>query len=95
MKEVTLDEDEILVSYDVKNLFTNIPVSKISRNMDKRLLADVTLSERTTMDVATIIDLLRFCLTSTSFRYDNQHYKQLDGLAMGSPVSPVMADIFM
>ena len=23
------------------------------------------------------------------------HYKQLDGMAMGSPVSPVVADIFM
>ena len=95
MKEVTLDEDEILVSYDVKNLFTNIPVAESVEICNKRLLADVTLSERTTMDVATIIDLLRFCLTSTSFRYDNQHYKQLDGLAIGSPVSPVMADIFM
>ena len=23
------------------------------------------------------------------------HYKQLDGVAMGSPISPVVADIFM
>ena len=29
------------------------------------------------------------------FQYKETHYKQLDGVAMGSPVSPVIADIFM
>ena len=43
----------------------------------------------------TITQLLRFCLTSMAFQYRGQHYKQLDGVAMGSPVSPIIADIFM
>ena len=47
------------------------------------------------MDVDTIIRLLKFCLTTTVFQYRGTHYQQLDGLAMGSPVSPVIADIFM
>ena len=42
-----------------------------------------------------IIQLLRFCLTSTAFLYRGQHYKQPDYIAMGSPVSPIIADIFM
>ena len=46
-------------------------------------------------DMATIVRLLRFCLTSTSFLYRGQHYQQLDGVAIGSPVSPVITDIFM
>ena len=54
----------------------------------------MTLGERTTMNVSMIVNVVRFCLT-TSFRYDNQHYKQLDGVTMGSPVSTVVADIFM
>ena len=57
--------------------------------MDKRL------SERTQLDVPTIYQLLSFCLTSTAFQYRGQHNKQLDGVAMGSPVSPIIPNIFM
>ena len=32
---------------------------------------------------------------STAFQYENKHYKQLDDIAMCSPVSPVTADISM
>ena len=90
-----LMDDEVLVSYDVKSLFTNIPVEEAIIICERRLHADATLPKRTTMSVPIIISLLRFCLTSTSFRYNNQHYQQLDGVAMGSPVSPVVSDIFM
>ena len=47
------------------------------------------------MDVTTIVRLLRFRLTTTAFQFKGTHYQQLDGVAMGSPVSPVIADIFM
>ena len=50
------------------------------------------MSDRTTMDVDTIICLLRFCLSNTAFQYDNKHYRQ-EGVAMGSAVSPAVADI--
>ena len=39
--------------------------------------------------------LVRFCLNNTSFLYGSQPYQQLDVLAMGSPLSPAIADIFM
>ena len=85
----------MLVSYDVKSLFTSIPVEESIAICERRLRADASLADRTSLDVSTIITLLRFCLTSTCFLYNGTHYKQLDGVAMGSPVSPVIADIFM
>ena len=39
------------------------------------------------------MDLLNLCLTSTYFQYIGEHYKQLHGTAMGSPVSVVAAEI--
>ena len=90
-----LRDDEMLVSYNVKSLFTSIPVEESIQVWEKRLIVDNTLSERTQLDVPTIIQLLRFCLTSTAFQYRGQHYKQLDGVAIGSPVSPIIADIFI
>ena len=41
------------------------------------------------------MDLLNLCLTSTYFQYNGEHYKQLHGTAMGSPVSVVVAEIVM
>ena len=95
LDNIVLRDDEMLVSYDVKSLFTSIPVEESIQVCEKRLIVDKTFSERTQLDLPTIIQLLRFCLTSTAFQYRGQHYKQLDGVAMGSPVSPIIADIFM
>ena len=92
---VVLQDDEMLVSYDVKSLFTSIPVGESIDICERRLRDDDYLADRTGMDASTVVALLKFCLTSTSFQYDETYYKQLDGVAMGSPVSPVIADIFM
>ena len=85
----------VLVSYDVKSLFTNVPVNESLAICEKRLREDESLQDRTEMSVETIIKLLNFCLTSTTFVFKGQHYQQLDGVAMGSTVSPVIADLFM
>ena len=47
------------------------------------------------MSISHIINLLEFCLNSTSFVYQGQFYQQLEGAAMGSPLSPIVANIFM
>ena len=60
MEGVSLNEDETLVSFDVKSLFTSIPVEEAIKICEQRLKEDDTLSDRTTMDVDTIICLLRF-----------------------------------
>ncbi len=95
MEGIVMDESEMLVSYDVKSLFTSIPVEESIAICERKLREDDTLDDRTGMNVETIVQMLRFCLTSTSFQYKHIHYQQLDGVAMGSPVSPVIADIFM
>ena len=42
-----------------------------------------------------MVDLLRIVLNTTYFKYDGDFYSQCDGAAMGSPVSPIVANIFM
>ena len=58
-------------------------------------MADPDLSNRTTMPVDSIIQLLSFCLQSTCFVYQNEYYEQVFGAAMGSPISPIIANIYM
>jgi len=42
-----------------------------------------------------LIPLIEHCLTTTYFSYNNQFYEQTSEAAMGSPISPVIANIFM
>ena len=50
---------------------------------------------RTNLDTTDIISLLNFVLSSNYFVYNNSVYKQIHGCAMGSPVSPVVANLCM
>ena len=47
------------------------------------------------MEVDDVIELLQFILTTTYFRFGGQLYRQLFGAAMGSPVSLLVADMYM
>ena len=40
-------------------------------------------------------DLLEFATKKSHFILDGQYYDQIDGVAIGSPLGPVLANIFM
>ena len=41
------------------------------------------------------MDMLNLCLQTRQFQFREKYYELVDGLAMGSPVSPPVANIFM
>ena len=86
-----------MVSYDVTALFTCIPVNEMINIIEERLHNDATLPtcKRTNLSMDQIVELLRFLLTTTYFQYGGEFYNQLEGAAMGSPISPLTAYIFM
>ena len=57
--------------------------------------ADESLEIRTTLTVQQICQLTELCLKSTYFQYEDMIFEQSDGMAMGSPLSPVVTNIFM
>ena len=91
----TLKADQVLVSFDVVSLFTNIPVDLAIKVATKRLRQDATLLQRTSLPVEDIVDLLSFCLNTTYFVFEGCYYQQVFGTAMGSPVSAVIANLVM
>ena len=84
-----------MVSFDVKSLFTNVPIEHALEVIHQRLLEDETLEDRTQLSAEQVTLLLSICLRTTYFVYQNQYYEQTEGAAMGSPVSPVVANIYM
>ena len=95
LENVQLKEGEILISHDIVSLFTNVPIQESLNVIRSRLEQDDTLKDRTLLSVDDILDLLEFVCDSTYFQFEGQLYKQCFGTAMGSPVSPIIANLFM
>ena len=95
MRDVTIGEDESLVSFDVTSLFTNVPIGEAVEIIRDRLREDEDLVERTPLSPDRIAELLSLCLKSTYFSYGGEFYEQREGAAMGSPVSAVVANLYM
>ena len=47
------------------------------------------------MSIPQIVTLLEFCLKNTYFLFQGKYYEQVRGEAMGSPISPLIANLFM
>ena len=90
-----LEPGEVIASFDVKALFTSVPVKPATQIVKQRLQQDNTLPQRTSMSIPQITSLLEFYLTNTYFIFQGKYYEQVQGAAMGSPISALKANIFM
>ena len=94
-KGLTLQMGECLSSYEVTSLFTSVPIDP-SLNIIRDLLEkDEKLNDRTVLSVQNIMELLGFCLHNTYFSFQNKFYEQGEGVAMGSPISPIVTNLYM
>ena len=53
------------------------------------------IEEKDGKDNSTLLEMLQSCLTTRAFKFRQKHYELADGLATGSLMSPVVANIFM
>ena len=60
----------------------------------QRLTEDETLEDRTALTPEQVTHLLELCLKTTYFSFRKEFYQQTDRAAMGSPVSPVVANLY-
>ena len=81
------------VSFDVTSLFTNIPLRRTINIILDRIYKDERII--TTIRKRTLKKLLLDSCTKTPFSINDQLYRQIDGISMGSPLGPTLADILM
>ena len=79
------------MSFDVKNLFTQVPVEAALTAVEDRLYKDPTLSDRTSIPLPQLVELTSLCLRSTYFQLGEKFYKQTNGAAMHG-FTPVPSD---
>ena len=82
-----------MVSFDVKSLFTSVPLDYTIDIIIKRTFEDHEIT--TIFTKSEIKKLLTLCTKNVYFSFNNEIYIQLDGVAMSSPLGLVIVNIFM
>ena len=95
IRNTKLKEGECITSFDVTAPCISIPVTSALEIIKARLEKDAELHNRTILSTYNILELLGFCLNNTYVLFHNQYFEHTKGAAMGSPVSPVVANIYM
>ena len=88
----------MFVFHDIVSLFssfTNTPIPQSIEIISNKLKKGKTLKKRTLLTPEDIVELLEFVLNTAYFMFQGQVYQQKFGTAMGSLVSPVVANLFM
>ena len=88
-------EEETLVSFDVSALFTSIPVHAVLQVINSKISTCTNFTNICKIPTIKFIKLLEFTITNCFLCFHKKFYKQFQGAAMGSPVSPVIANIYM
>ena len=95
IKDIRIEDDETMVSFVVESLFTNVPRKDALQTISDIVSADPNFTTANPMTPSAFLEIVSVCLTTTSFQFRDKHYELTDGLPMGSPASPAIANIFM
>ena len=92
LEATKLDEDELVVSPDVKSLYTNVPVEEAIEMTLKELYSSDEVPE---IPRSAMKSLLRLAVTNVHFKCNKMWYTQSDGLAMGASLAVLLANLWM
>ena len=81
-----------IFSIDVESLFTNVPLHETVTFLCDHIEKN---SINMPIPIEFLKPLLLICTDSINFQFEDTNYRQVDGVAMGSPLGPLLADIFM
>ena len=95
LKGITLQGNECITLYDVSALFTSVPIDPVINIIRRKLELDQELHWRTSRKVEQVISLVEFCLKTTYFQFQGRFFEQLQGAAMGYPISTMVANLYM
>ena len=87
-------DNYFMASFDVENLFTNIPLAETIDICIQSLFTDSN-STALGMDRNQFRTFLQKSVLNSFFMFNDKLFKQIEGLGMGLPLGPSFANIFM
>ena len=88
INKIKISNNDKLVSLDITNMFGNIPRTELIESL-KRNKYNNNLNGLKYADIIEEIIKQNYC------QFNNNFYEQTEGLAMGSPLPPILAEIYM
>lgn len=97
IKNTSIRPNHILVSYSVSALFTNVRLKEtIDILVDKDFEGDwFNKTHSMQLEKHQLTDLLEIATMNQLFQFNGELYEQTDGVAMGSPLGPLLANVVM
>ena len=89
----SFDSKLVMASFDIESLFTNISLQETIDLCVENLFQDRTNVDNLSKD--SFPELLTRTMSESFILFDQQFYKQHDGVAMGSPLGPTLANVFL
>ena len=87
------DHRLIMASLDVESLFTNIPLDETINIVTNKVFG--RKSKVKGISKSDFRNLLLMSTKGTVFYFNGHYYSQKDGVAMGSPLGPALANAFL
>ena len=99
IRVLQIKNEDVLVSYDVSSLLTNVPLEEtiqILRPADKAFTNHwFNETHHLNLSIMDLVDFLRASTKDQLFQFNGQLYEQTDGVPMGSLLGPLLANVFM
>ena len=96
IKNITLEPGEKLVSFDVSSLYTKVPaLEALKMAADKLYNNDDCINVRPPISKTVFIQIGKMALNNIVMLTHDGYYIQKHGLAMGSPLSSLLANIWL
>ena len=95
--ELKINKGEILVSYDVPTLFTNVPFDESVEIPVNRAFSNnwFNTTHNLALTRTDLVELLSVATKGQLFQFDGALYEHRDGVTMGSPLGPLSANVFV
>ena len=91
LQKIPAKDNYKIITLDMKDLYVNLPTQNIV-NITKFWLKINNQNQTITEE---ILYLLKIILEQNYFQYEDRFYKPNKGIAMGSPISSTLADIYL
>jgi hypothetical protein len=91
ISKLTINEHRKLVTYDIKDLYVNIPIDKTLHITDFFLRIN---NNKATIR-SQILGLMQTTLAQNYFKFNEEFYQPQKDIAMGSPLSGLVAELFL
>jgi hypothetical protein len=91
LTEIQITETSRLITFYIKDLYVNIPIEETIR-ITRTLLANTMLYDNI---ISQACLLLKTIMEQNYLQFDQKIYQPNKGIAMGSPISGLIAEIFL